>query len=268
MGASRRSATAALLSLASAAGVLAACDALIGLNTFHVCPDDCGVAVDGGEDVSEAGDSSTVPPPDTGPETSDDASEGGNDAADASDALDSPYEAEADSTAQDTGPDVAPPTVTEIWVHWPMPNPDAAIAPGLDAALPHPMNYMTDDAGGPVVDLVTHLTWEPIAAWASTYVDAEEHCLSRAGAGMRWRVPTRIELVSLIDFTRSPAIDTDVFSLPADAGPPSAIWAYWSSSLKVPDAGPTTIDHWVVYVADGMVGTSSGTWIRCVQGGG
>jgi hypothetical protein len=255
---------AALLSLAAAAGVLAACDALIGLNTFHVCPDDCGVA-GSGMDASDASDSSTVPAPDTGTEASDDASEGGDDGGDGGDggdALDAPLEADADGSGQGW-PDVAQATVTEIWVHWPMPNPDAAIAPGLDAALPNPMHYSVGDAGDPVLDLVTNLQWEPVAWSATTYLDAEEHCLS---LGSGWRVPTRIELVSLIDFTQSPTID-GVFGFPAGTTFDAGTLASWTSSMKTPDAAPTAL-HWTVSFADGTVASGvSGQWIRCVLGG-
>jgi hypothetical protein len=255
---------AALAALAAVAGALAACDALIGLNAFHVCSGDCGATVDSGDDASDAAEATVWP--DGGPEGGDGSAEGGDDASDASDALDAPSEAETAAVSGEAGPDVAPPTVTQIWVHWPMPNPDAAIAPGIDAALPNPMHYAAGDAGEPVLDLVTSLKWEPVAASATTYLDAELHCLSLAQMlGGTWRVPTRIELVSLIDFTRAPTIDLDVFAVPADAGNAGS-GKYWTSSLAIPDSAPTDL-HWVVSFAGGMVATDYGQWVRCVSGG-
>jgi hypothetical protein len=218
----------------------------------------------------EAGGGDSAPADDGGPD-GDAFAAVGDDASDASDALDAAYEAEADTAVAEAGLDVAPPTVTEIWVHWPMPNPDAAIAPtlpSLDAALPHPMAYTAGDAGQPVFDRVTHLTWEAVATRAPSYVDAELYCLSLAQTtSMHWRVPTRIELVSLIDFTRVPTINSDVFAFPADAGAADPMWT-WSSSLALPDADPTMSDHWAVSFADGSVATGSAArWVLCVNGG-
>jgi hypothetical protein len=271
MGPSRRGPLVVLAALAAAAGALVACDALIGLNTFRVCTTDCpDTGTDAGEDVIEEPDSGA--PFDGTTDAGDGAPDAGGDAfdaGDASDASDSSFSTQPDS-ATEAGPDVAAPTVTEIWVHWPMPNPDAAIAPGLDASLPNQMHYAPGDAGDPVLDEVTHLTWEPVATSATSYRDAEDHCLTLAHAtGTAWRVPTRIELVSLIDFTRVPAIDLDVFGFPDDAGV-AASGVYWTSSLAVPDSSPTspTSDHWVVLFGDGTVLTGSARWIRCVVGGG
>ncbi len=278
MGASRRAAVFA--GLGAAVCALAACDVLLGLNDFSVR--DCKVErCDGSvptEDGPDARDDADAGKPaadgmtDSSPEAADGASDG--------DASDAPGDGDADGIG-DGPPDVAPPTVTEIWVHWPMPNPDAAIAPDSDASLPNPMSYVTDHTALTVYDQVTLLTWEATPAAAATYADAETACLALAQTtSAPWRVPTRIELVSLIDFTRVPTFDVDAFPLPADAAPGAAAGTYWTSSLAPspagpafpPDADPTTSPHWAVSFADGTVATTatrgvSASWVRCVRGG-
>jgi hypothetical protein len=80
-----------------------------------------------------------------------------------------------------------------------------------------------------------------------------------------WRVPTRIELVSLIDFTRTPTFDVEAFGVPADAGPNAGSGTYWTSSLWLPDGDALHDDHWVVSFSDGLVTSGMGSAVRCVS---
>ena len=203
MGASRR---ALVPCLAAAALALAACDALLGLGQYK----DVDCAVDCGTDAREG---STAFP---------EASE----AADGPDAA-SMSDAGLDGDAFGTTADVAipeggwpVPTGHEIWAHWPMPNPDAAIAPDASTLLPHPMTYDAGADGGDLVayDVVTRLTWYRQSMSAKDYGTAWQACEGLNGVG--WRVPTRIELVSLIDFTQpSGESDDRPGRLPVGAGP-------------------------------------------------
>jgi hypothetical protein len=99
-----------------------------------------------------------------------------------------------------------------------MPNP-------ASAGLPNPASYDTSTPGV-VVDKVTGLIWQrDVPASSYNWADAKAYCAGLSLAGHQdWRLPTSIELVSLVDFTRSnPAIDTTAFpSTPSD-------W-FWSSS--------------------------------------
>jgi hypothetical protein len=92
------------------------------------------------------------------------------------------------------------------WACWPMPNPP-------ETGLPNPARY--DKSMSEVVtDNVTELTWQrSVSATTFGWAAAKEQCANLTTNGaLDWRLPTRIELVSLIDFTRaSPAIDTDTF---------------------------------------------------------
>lgn len=116
------------------------------------------------------------------------------------------------------------------WAAWPMPNPpyDAG-AWDRDA---YPLNF--ENAGktdaGPIVDKVTNLVWQSDGgsqAGFQTFEEAKAYCDGVTEAGLKWRLPTRIELVTLLDNT-------------ADAGsyvePPFALKAgpYWTSSLVRP----------------------------------
>jgi hypothetical protein len=145
-----------------------------------------------------------------------------------------------------------------------MPNPDAAIAPDSATPLPHPMTYDAGVDGGAttVNDVVTGLTWQRVPLAASDNVHAWQKCLALAGGG--WRVPTRIELVSLVDFTQPatrPTLDPSAFPA-VDAGA-----VYWTSSAVPTDGAPPT-QWWQVSLADGTVSTgTSASWVLCVNGG-
>ncbi len=101
---------------------------------------------------------------------------------------------------------------------WPMPNPAAT-------GLPHPSSYTTE--AEIVVDDVTGLHWQRIAGCSTgcTQADANAYCESLTLASSSdWRLPTRIELVSIVDDTEHmPAVDPDAF--------PATVNAYfWTSS--------------------------------------
>lgn len=99
-----------------------------------------------------------------------------------------------------------------------MPNPPST-------GLPNPASY---DTSGPsvVIDNVTHLMWQhPVGTGIYNWSDAKNYCQTLSVAGHQgWRLPTVIELYSLVDFTRTdPAIDPTAFpNTPAD-------W-FWTSS--------------------------------------
>jgi hypothetical protein len=117
--------------------------------------------------------------------------------------------------------DGAPPGdagVSPGWAIWPMPN-----APG--SGLPHPQSYDTSVAGV-AIDQVTGLTWQrdatvlSTAQWtdaATLLGEAASGCAGLTLAGYTdWRVPSRIELVSLMNFLTNPSVDTLVFgAIPA-----------------------------------------------------
>ena len=249
MAGSRRKA--ATVGLAALSVTLVACDALLGLGQYQdvACAFDCDAGEPG--EAGEAGFVNRVDAAEAGF-----TSEGGM-------PMEGGTGADADAEA-DTGfvvlPESGPPVPTghEIWAHWPMPNPDAAIGPESSTPLPHAMSYDAGAEGGSAIayDVVTGLAWSRAPQAAATYVEAWQHCAKTTG----WRVPTRIELVSLIDFTQPsgmPTIDPATF--------PTVLAARtWTSSSV---AGSTSA-YWTVDFATGLTASSGGaTQVLCVEGG-
>jgi hypothetical protein len=246
MGASRRRAV--VLALGASTLALVACDAILDLGQYTnvACSGDCD---DAGKE------SGTVAPRDASPDVEDAFTgiEGGVDAGDGG--------TDADATILTTPDGGYPaPTGHETWAHWPMPNPDASLGPESSTALPNQMGYTTGaDGGGSVAyDTVTKLTWWRQALAASTYDEAWLAC-TKLGAGNGWRVPTRIELVSLIDFTRVPTLETTTF---VDAG---AVATWTSSSVPGEDG---SAGYWAVDFSNGLtVYGVSPMQVLCVNGG-
>ena len=144
------------------------------------------------------------------------------------------------ATEVDASPDVAPSdegaafvprAPVQPWATWPMPN---SPLPGL----PNPQSYDTR-IPGVVVDQVTGLMWQRSASnRLEPFTGAERECERLSLGGYDdWRLPSRIELVSILDGTRTqPSINVGAFP-----GTPSH-W-FWTSSpaVDVPDAA------WYVY---------------------
>lgn len=91
------------------------------------------------------------------------------------------------------------------WASWPVPS-------VLDAGLPNPQIFRVDTEGV-VTDTVTNLEWQQVASTETfTWDEATQHCTSLELAGGGFRVPTRIELISIRDYSASlPAMDTNAF---------------------------------------------------------
>jgi hypothetical protein len=229
---------------------LVACDAILDLGQY-TNDGECAYGCDAGYE------SSLAPPHDAGPDVTD-ASTHVEAGADAEGGVDSGADADASVvTLPESGPPV--PSAHEAWAHWPMPNPDAALSEESSTPLPHPMGYDAGaDGGGAIAyDAVTGLGWWRQALPAAGYDDAWKQCLGLdpSGSGSPWRVPTRIELVSLIDFTRVPTIQSATF---LDAGAVA-----WTSSAVAGDES-----YWAVDFGTGLtVQGGSPTQVICVRGG-
>jgi hypothetical protein len=125
--------------------------------------------------------------------------------------------------------------------------------------LPHPHRYETT-TDGVVVDSVTGLMWQRLLPNKFfTFEGAVRRCEEMTLGGHHdWRLPSRIELVSLIDTSRTqPSIDVDAFP-----GTPSD-W-FWTASPANGDPSAA----WYVYFYFGYPKTDdrgSKFSVRCVR---
>ena len=128
---------------------------------------------------------------------------------------------------------------------WPMPN-----DPG--SGLPHPAGYTaTVDT---VHDDVTGLTWERAPSTTQlTWDQARNYCNTLTLNGACWRLPQRIELVSIVNY---------LAGNPASTMPSTISTRYWSAT-----PGPSG-QSWAINFGSGHVEPRSMTetnQVRCVQ---
>jgi hypothetical protein len=139
-----------------------------------------------------------------------------------------------------------------------MPNSPSDVA-DVTAGAPNTETY-TDNGDGTVTDTVTGLMWQKaVAAGLFTQPKAVAFCPTlNLGTHSDWRLPTIIELVSIVDFGQSnPSINATVF-------PATPANYFWSSTLY---AGTTTT-VWTVHFNLGVVGGNAGDimyGVRCVR---
>jgi hypothetical protein len=143
------------------------------------------------------------------------------------------------------------------WANWPMPNPQYS-------SLPHPQVYMTTTQGI-VHDTVTGLDWQQNVDGAiRSWNDAVNHCASLPDNGGGWRLPSRIELFSIVDYSTSPAINTTSFGALPDAD----TLLFWTASLKAGDnSNAWAVDFGSTVDLVRPVPTTQQLFIRCVRGG-
>jgi hypothetical protein len=151
-------------------------------------------------------------------------------------------------------PDGGGRTVEFAWAEWPMPNPGTS-------GLPYPQAYDFTATVGVVADKVTNLKWQQaIDGAAFGWADAQALCSGLTLAGGGWRLPTRIELLSIVDFTNpNPLIDLRAFP-----GTPQA--RFWTSSPVADEPS----NAWAVDFAfgNGLVysaPTTAAYRVRCVR---
>jgi hypothetical protein len=101
------------------------------------------------------------------------------------------------------------------------------------AEAPASSDYTTDI--DTVTDNVTGLTWQRGVSTTNTWDEAKTYCAGLSLGGMTWRLPTAIELLSIVDSSRvHPSINTTAFP----STPPTWFWA------STPYAGPLIPAPW------------------------
>jgi hypothetical protein len=143
------------------------------------------------------------------------------------------------------------------WSEWPM---TSSLGDGGTA----PPNY-TDNQDGTVTDNVTGLMWQNSGMTGATGgIGANGVCATLRLAGYTdWRLPTLVELISLVDYDRAsgPMIDTAAF-------PSTPSYAFWTSVPFKSSTPPPNAESWFVSFVDGTAGNMSdghGLDIRCVR---
>jgi Protein of unknown function (DUF1566) len=130
------------------------------------------------------------------------------------------------------------------WAEWPVPNSPDDVAAGA----PNVERY-TDNGDDTITDNVTQLMWQKTApSTVYSQPDAVTHCSGLTQAGYDdWRLPTEMELISLIDFgSSSPCMDTRYF-------PNASSDAFWSATPSSASAALA----WGVTFLNGSVGTNA-----------
>jgi hypothetical protein len=96
-----------------------------------------------------------------------------------------------------------------------------------DMSLPPHTRFTVSGDGATILDGMTGRVWQRgVSDAAKTWDDANAYCASLSSLpGIAWRLPTIIELLSIVEPTRSePAIDTTVFSLGASKASGDPFW--------------------------------------------
>jgi hypothetical protein len=144
-----------------------------------------------------------------------------------------------------------------------VPNCAADVAKGA----PHPTHY-TDGGDGTVADDVTHLMWQKAVDGANTspppqysFPKALGYCGALRLAGYDdWRLPSAVELQSIIDYGHpKPSIDSTVF-------PNTPAGTFWTSTAMVNPVGWA----WIVIFDDARTtqarsSEESYSYVRCVR---
>jgi hypothetical protein len=140
------------------------------------------------------------------------------------------------------------------WAEWPAP-----ASPGKLAADQIAESY-TDNGDMTVTDNVTKLMWQQnVDTNYRTQTVAIQQCASLSLAGYHdWRLPTQIELLSIVDYTRAnPCLDATYF-------PGTPAYAFWSSTPYT----PSNAFAWGVTFDYGTEGTNTTLFpagVRCVR---
>jgi len=135
---------------------------------------------------------------------------------------------------------------------------------GQDGNYAGPQPAFQDNGNGTVTDLNTGLMWQQSDDQNNiyrTWEEAADYCAGRdLGGKTDWRLPTRLELLSIVDYSRTnPAIKTTYF-------PDCRSFVYWSGTNVAYFANLAWYvnfdfgnDYW-----NFKVGTF---YVRCVRGG-
>lgn len=136
------------------------------------------------------------------------------------------------------------------WAMWPLP-------------APSPPNTSYSVTAGTVTDDRTHLVWQRAAGAPMALAEARAACEALELEGQSdWRLPTRIELLSLVDYARSaaPAMNPVAFAPATEAG---SAWTT-SDDARAPGARAWFVDF--ALRTSAVIEVPSKLRVRCVRG--
>lgn len=154
--------------------------------------------------------------------------------------------------AADARVDAGPGSEEAFWAKWPMPNPRDA---GPDGAVA--VGQLTQAGPDEIVDATTGLVWRATSEPPRSLEEARATCVSAPGGP--WRLPKRIELVTILDHSVTGAKSNPILQ--------SVQSAYWTSSEGRPLGDPA--EYWVVDFQSGQVRRQAAVApaaVRCVKG--
>jgi len=142
----------------------------------------------------------------------------------------------------------------------------------VGSGLPNEANYVRG-ADGIVLDTITQLMWEDlVTAAAYKWEDAIAFCEQHEYGGFDdWRLPTRIEMTSVLDHSDAhTGWAAEAFKYPNSGFHFSA--SDWILTITQTGAGAGNDYAWAFNMSDGIVtnaySKSNATAIKCVRGGG
>jgi hypothetical protein len=161
--------------------------------------------------------------------------------------IDASIDADDDATTPLADDAAAAPATSLEWANWPIP-PES------------PADTQYTVRGDVVFDSKTGLTWEFADRIQLTYDAAAESCAAlRKGGASDWRVPTWIELLSIVDWSRrGPTLSPYAFGYVRG-------WSYWSRTTRLVERRVMIdfADGYIFFTVDPTFRAS----IRCVRGG-